>query len=187
MQIQMEACGRRCLPWEYGEDGSGAAVIFLGLMENAVIGFDSLKTVLRRCSLRNRAVRDERMIRWIPLGEGWTKLNTDRASHGNPGLATVGGVLQDRDGNWCGGFALNIGICLVPLAKLWGVYYGIYIAWEKRVTRLELEVDSEIVVGFLKTGISESHPLSFLIRLCYGFLPRDWIVHISHMSRKLPV
>ncbi|KAG7647727.1 Ribonuclease H domain [Arabidopsis thaliana x Arabidopsis arenosa] len=82
------------------------------------------------------------------------------------------------------GFALNIGICSAPLAELWGVYYGLYIAWEYKVTRLELEVDSEIVVGFLKTGISDTHPLSFLARLCYGFISRDWIVRISHKYRE---
>ena len=39
--------------------------------------------------------------------------------------------------------------------------------------RLELEVDSELVVGFLKDGIIDSHPLSFLVRLCHGFISRD--------------
>ena len=47
-----------------------------------------------------------------------------------------------------------------------------------------MEVDSERVVGFLKTGIHDSHPLSFLVRLCYGFISRDWLVKISHVYRK---
>ncbi|KAG7589698.1 Ribonuclease H-like superfamily [Arabidopsis suecica] len=90
---------------------------------------------------------------------GWFKLNTDGASHGNPGLAAAGGVVRDGEGNWCSSFALNIGICSAPLAELWGVYYGLYIAWERGITCLELEVDSEIVVGFLRTGIEDLHPL----------------------------
>jgi len=45
-------------------------------------------------------------------------------------------------------------------------------------------VDSEIVVGFLKTGISDTHPLSFLVRLCYGFLSKDWTVRVSHVYRE---
>jgi len=52
------------------------------------------------------------------------------------------------------------------------------------VTRVELEVDSALVVGFLKTGVSERHPLSFLVRLCHGFLLKDWIVRISHVYRE---
>lgn len=85
---------------------------------------------------------------------------------------------------WYGGFSLNIGRCTEPLAELWGIYYGMYIVWEKKITQLELEVDSQLVVGFLKTGVSEKHPLSFLVRLCHGFLSRDWTVRISNVYRK---
>ena len=112
------------------------------------------------------------------------KLNTDGASHGNPGLASAGGVLRDGEGEWCGGFALNIGRCSAPLAELWGVYYGLVIAWEKGIRRLEVEVDSKMVVGFLTTGIEDTHPLSFLVRLCHGFLTRDWLVRIVHVYRE---
>ena len=45
------------------------------------------------------------------------KLNTDRASHGNPGSMTAGGVMRNGDGEWCGGFSLNRGICSVALAS----------------------------------------------------------------------
>ncbi|KAG7591719.1 Ribonuclease H-like superfamily [Arabidopsis thaliana x Arabidopsis arenosa] len=128
--------------------------------------------------------RIERMISWKKPVDGWVKLNTDGASRGNPGLAAAGGVLRQGDGSWYGGFSLNVGICSAPLAELWGVYYGLYIAWERKITRLELEVDSGLVVGFLTAGISDSHPLSFLVRLCYGFLSRDWIVCISHVYRE---
>lgn len=93
----------------------------------------------------------------------------DGASQGNPDLAIAGGVLRDGDGGWVHGFSLNIGFCSAPLAELWGVYYGLFLAWDRRIRNLELEVDSETVVGFLKTGISDTHPLSFLARLCYGF------------------
>ena len=72
--------------------------------------------------------RVERRISWTRPQEGWFKLNTDGASRGNLGLATAGGVLRNNDGEWCSGFALNIGICSAPLAELWGVYYGLYIA-----------------------------------------------------------
>ncbi|KAG7599981.1 Reverse transcriptase zinc-binding domain [Arabidopsis suecica] len=128
--------------------------------------------------------RGDVLVGWVMPTDGWIKLNTDGASHGNLGLATAGGVLRDGYGDWCGGFSLNIGRCTAPLAELWGVYYGLYIAWEKKITRLELEVDSQLVVGFLKTGVSEMHPLSFLVRLCHDFLSRDWIVRISHVYRE---
>ncbi|KAG7566501.1 Reverse transcriptase domain [Arabidopsis suecica] len=128
--------------------------------------------------------RVERLIGWVAPAVGWLRINTDGASHGNPGLATAGGVLRDSEGNWCGGFALNIGRCSAPMAELWGVYYGLYLAWERRVQRVELEVDSEIVVEFLRTGISDHHPLSFLVRLCHGFTSKDWRVRIVHVYRE---
>lgn len=43
-------------------------------------------------------------------------------------MATAGGVLRNGDGEWCGGFALNIGRCSAPIAERWGDYYGLYIA-----------------------------------------------------------
>jgi len=131
-----------------------------------------------------KRVRVERQIAWSRPDEGWFKLNTDGASRGNPGLATAGGVIRDAAGNWVQGFAFNIGVCTAPLAELWGVYYGLYYAWEKKITRLKLEVDSEMVAGFLKTGICDTHPLSFLARLCYGFLSKDWLVQVSHVYRE---
>ena len=66
-----------------------------------------------------RIGREEHLIKWIPPGEGWTKLNTDGASHGNLGLATAGEVLRNGDGNWCGDLTLNIGICSASLMELW--------------------------------------------------------------------
>ena len=85
---------------------------------------------------------------------------------------------------WQGGFALNIGICSAALAELWGVYYELCIAWDRGIRRMEVEVDSESVAGFLKTGIQDSNPLSFLVRMCYGFISRDWSVQISHVYRE---
>ena len=129
-------------------------------------------------------LRVEKQIAWHQPESNWVKLNTDGAARGNPGLATAGGVVRDEYGTWRGGFAINIGICSAPLAELWGVYYGLCIAWDRGFRRVEVEVDSECVVGFLQTGIQDSHPLSFLVRLCYGFISRDWLVKFSHVYRE---
>lgn len=69
---------------------------------------------------QNALAREEHMIAWLPLRTGWLKMNTDGASHGNPGPATAGGALCDEACTWQGGFAVNIGVCSAPLAELWG-------------------------------------------------------------------
>ncbi|CAA7017011.1 unnamed protein product [Microthlaspi erraticum] len=143
-----------------------------------------MSRVLSKCGGGTNVNRAERLISWTPPLVSWVKLNTDEASRGNPGLASAGGVLRNGEGQWCGGFALNIGRCTAPMAELWGVYYGLCIAWEKGITRLELEVDSLIVVGFLKTGMTDSHPLSFLVHLCHGFISKDWEVRVTHVLRE---
>ncbi|CAA7051415.1 unnamed protein product [Microthlaspi erraticum] len=142
-------------------------------------------TVSEACLTQNpKPLREERMIRWIQPQTGWVKLNTDGASRGNPGSAAADGVLRNNYGEWCGGFALHIGRCTAPVAELWGVYYGLCFAWDRKIVKLEVEIDSELVVGFLTTGIGSSHPLSFLVHLCHGFIKRDWEVRISHVYRE---
>jgi len=49
------------------------------------------------------------LIGWVSPNMGWYKLNTDCAFRGNPDLACAGGVLRNSDGEWCGGFTVNIG------------------------------------------------------------------------------
>jgi len=57
------------------------------------------------------------------------------------GVSGSRGVIRDHAGTWCGGFAVNLGIRSAPLAELWGVYYGLYLAWKKKASRVVLEVD----------------------------------------------
>ncbi|CAA7013631.1 unnamed protein product [Microthlaspi erraticum] len=125
--------------------------LFVNLVDSSMTEFgpwSTLFAVAVKCKEDGEGAvgREERLISWLPPLIGWTKLNTDGASHGNPGLATAGGALRDGEGKWCGGFALNIGRCTAPMAELWGLYYGLCIAWEKGFTRLEVEVDSSLVV-----------------------------------------
>lgn len=85
--------------------------------------------------------RVKRELGWQPPTSGWLKLNTNSASDGNRGFATAGGVIRDGEGRLCAGFSLNIGRCSTLLAELWGVYYGLVIAWERKIPQLDLVVD----------------------------------------------
>lgn len=52
-------------------------------------------------------------VSWTRPVAPWIKLNIDGASRGN-----LKGALQNEDGHWMGGFALNISIC----QHLWRSY-----------------------------------------------------------------
>ena len=45
-------------------------------------------------------------------------------------------------------------------------------------------MDSELVVGFLRSGVRDAHPLSFLVRLCHDFISRDWLVRVLHVYKE---
>lgn len=59
------------------------------------------------------------------------KINIDGASKGNPGLASAGYVMIDHHGEWLRGPTSNIGINTSISAKLWGIYLGLKLAWDR--------------------------------------------------------
>lgn len=44
--------------------------------------------------------------------------------------ATASGIICDTYGVWIAGFKKNARECSTIKAKLWGVYYGLYLAWD---------------------------------------------------------
>jgi len=56
-------------------------------------------------------------VRWIKPLRGWLKLNTDRASQGNPGKAGGGGVISDSSGKWVKGFSRSIRVATSVMAE----------------------------------------------------------------------
>jgi len=54
----------------------------------------------------------------------------------------------------------------------------------ERLRKVDLEVDSELIVGFLQSGISEAYPIAFEICLCHSYFSKNWLVRISHVYRE---
>lgn len=77
------------------------------------------------------------------------KLNTDGACKGNPGSSTAGDSIHNEAGQWLHGFAANL-ISNSLLAEAWDVLLGLQLAWDKRYRRLILELDSEVLVHFIR-------------------------------------
>ena len=123
------------------------------------------------------------LVRWDFPSFGFIKLNTDGAAKGAPGVAACGGLFRNFQGNWILGFSTRIGICNAFVAELWGVWYGLNIAWHRGWRRLILESDSTSVVAVLskRGGAARESRLLTHIR---AILNRDWQVSITHAFRE---
>ncbi|XP_012084521.1 uncharacterized protein LOC105643892 [Jatropha curcas] len=94
-------------------------------------------------SIAHRAgAKDWRLLGWSPPTVGWFKLNCDGSLITQSHRASTWGVIRNDVGNWCYGFACNLGSCSILLAELWGVFLGLSLAWDKGVRNLIVEVDN---------------------------------------------
>jgi ribonuclease HI len=123
------------------------------------------------------------LIGWKPPRESFIKLNTDGAYKVNQ-IAGCGGVVRGSHGEWLGGFAKGIGLCSAFVAELWGVYEGLKLVYRLGFKNVELEVDSEAVVGVIKSGCTMSYGGSTLLKRIWQLLEKDWKVEISHVYRE---
>ncbi|KAH9751256.1 putative ribonuclease H protein [Citrus sinensis] len=96
----------------------------------------------------DRGLRVQKMFSWLPPRWPYYKLNSDGARKG-AGMAGAGGLIRDATGRWHGGFCMNIGICSVTIAELWGLYQGLILAWQMGIRLLVVEIDSLCVTQLL--------------------------------------
>ena len=89
----------------------------------------------------DRGLRVQNMFGWFPPRWPYYKLNSDGARKGS-GLAGARGLIRDATGRWHGGFCMNIGICSITIAELWGLYQGLILAWQMGIRLLVVEIDS---------------------------------------------
>ncbi|EEF37440.1 conserved hypothetical protein [Ricinus communis] len=90
---------------------------------------------------------------WNPPPPDFFKLNTDGAVHQSCWHEYVGGLIKDTNDKWVACLSMNIGLCSITFAELWGGYQGLMLADSLGITNLMVEVDSMTVVCLL----SHSH------------------------------
>lgn len=78
------------------------------------------------------------------------RLHTDGGARGNPGPAGIGAVLFDPDGNVIGELARGIGSATNNVAEYTALVEGLELALRKGVTKLEVFMDSQLVVSQVK-------------------------------------
>ncbi|KAH9791204.1 putative ribonuclease H protein [Citrus sinensis] len=133
--------------------------------------------------LHGKQPRVETMIRWKAPIWPCVSLNTDGAMK-RFGYAGAGGLLRDYNGNWLMGFTVNLGMCSVLSAELWGLLHGLKVAWDYGFRHLQVGVDNKNVMLLLERAHPPANENAILVKTIRELLARDWIVHMEHVYRE---
>ncbi|CAL9020979.1 unnamed protein product [Prunus brigantina] len=83
------------------------------------------------------------------------ELNVDGTCMTASGKIGAGGVIRDCVGEWCAGFAVNLGKGRILDAEIWGLFFGLRLAVAKGFTKIIIEMDSRIACeSFPAKGLS---------------------------------
>ncbi len=117
------------------------------------------------------------------------RLRTDGASRGNPGPAAIGVVIEDDQGNRLRTFHRFIGVRTNNEAEYQALIDGLKAAAEWKPDRLEIYLDSKLVVeqvnGSYRVKKPELQPLYQQVKeLLGGFSDAPEIKHVERESNK---
>nr|ABN08768.1 Polynucleotidyl transferase, Ribonuclease H fold [Medicago truncatula] len=103
-------------------------------------------------------------VMWKKPEGGWIRLNTDVASKRDIPTGS-GGLFRNAEGKWISGFSHNLSRCNAYLSELCGVFDGLQIARERGFSKVELHVDSSVVVWTLQT----TKDGSWEVKICHSY------------------
>ncbi|KAF5467859.1 hypothetical protein F2P56_012071 [Juglans regia] len=95
-------------------------------------------------------IKQLKLVRWRRPPVGRHKLNLDGSSRGNPGAAGAGRVIRDASGNLVRAFSVFLGHGNSSFAEFMAVFHGLKIAKSLDLTLIDVELDSSILVNWLK-------------------------------------
>ncbi|BFG25218.1 hypothetical protein CerSpe_114920 [Prunus speciosa] len=125
------------------------------------------------------------MLSWVPPRDGWFKLNIDGSRRFASGTIGAGGVIRNSNGDWIAGFAINLGTGQVLEAELWGLFFGIKLAVHKRLSHLNIEMDSSVAVNLMKKAdFPQDHPLAGLLSGCLSLMRQIGNIELNHIYRE---
>ncbi|KAL6179927.1 hypothetical protein ACLB2K_046598 [Fragaria x ananassa] len=102
-------------------------------------------------------------VNWHPLF-GWVKVNTDGAWRSSSGQAGYGGLFRDFRGGVLGAFCSNFNMASSVAAEVMAVIKAIELAWVRDWKHVWLEVDSSLVINFLRSP----HLVPWQLRVEWG-------------------
>lgn len=118
-------------------------------------------------------------------GPGWWTLNTDGAARGNPGPAGAGAVLRDDRGVILEEISRYLGIGTNNEAEYQGLILGLETAISRGARRLNLRLDSELVVRQIQGRYKVRHErLQPLYNRAMGLLQDLEAYDIVHVRRE---
>ena len=123
-------------------------------------------------------------LHWKPPRPGVCKVNTDGSRINVTGISGVGGVLRDSNGAWIQGFSVNLGASSILEAELWGIFWGLKLAWDYGYRDVEIECDSVVAVTLLTSATVSTHPLYSIISCCKMKIHDHWRCMIEHIYRE---
>ncbi|VVA35374.1 PREDICTED: ribonuclease [Prunus dulcis] len=124
------------------------------------------------------------LLHWMAPLPGVCKVNTDGSRINSSGLIGAGGLLRDSCGNWIKGFSVNLGYGSVIEAELWGIFWGLSMAWDAGFRTVEIECDATSAMALLKSPIVSTHPLFSIINCCKLKIHEDWCCSVKHIFRE---
>lgn len=139
----------------------------------AVMDFDKKKTP--KCLVN---------IHWKPTDPGKVKINTDGASHGNPGLAGAGGLIRDSNGVCLRAFSRKLGVATSTCAELWAIRDALQCALNAGYNDIVLESDSKVAINLLSNCFNCNHAHYALIHDCRCLMDQLNIHKVEHTYRE---
>jgi ribonuclease HI len=124
-------------------------------------------------------------VAWKAPPNGWCALNTDGAAKEQMKQAGCGGVLRDAEGRWIEGFAKYLGHTSAYMTELWGVYEGLQLARRRNIEKVEVQIDSQVLVHNLQNGHNGNIVECALMQRVKSLLELSWEVRITHVFREV--
>ncbi|KAL6144923.1 hypothetical protein ACLB2K_055613 [Fragaria x ananassa] len=131
-------------------------------MNNGVFDLSILKKVGVPCKPSKAPCIVE--VNWHPPLFGWVKVNTDGAWRSSSGQAGYGGLFRDFRGGVLGAFCSNFNMASSVAAEVMAVIKAIELAWVRDWKHVWLEVDSSLVINFLRSP----HLVPWQLRVEWG-------------------
>jgi ribonuclease HI len=116
------------------------------------------------------------------------RLFTDGASRGNPGKAGAGAVLLDSEGRELAARSLYLGECTNNAAEYRALLLGLHAALELDCIRLEIYLDSELIVRQIQGRYKVKHetlkPLFDEVKALLAQIKSWSIAHVPREQNK---